>query len=190
MGELDRLRKLIVHAFTASRWHVADLTDEEFFHEPVEQCWGVWRTTAPPRKAVTGRGYWVMDTHEDDEPLVPTIGWRLLHLAEWTDIYREWTFGVRRPRVGDVEYPGNAHDAVAWLERSQRDFFKQVRALSEAQVSDMRTTHYGAKRSVGDLIWDIAIEHEHHGAEIGLLRDLLRGTTRDDYPGTWEQRIH
>jgi hypothetical protein len=54
----------------------------------------------------------------------------------------------------------------------------------------MRTTHYGPKRSVGDLIWDIAIEHEHHGAEIGVLRDLIRRKTRDDYPGTWEQTIH
>lgn len=190
MAELDRLRKLIVHAFTASRWHVEDLTDAEFFYEPAEKCWGVWRTTAPPRDAVIGRGYWVMDTHGDDEPLVPTIGWRILHLAEWTDIYREWTFGVRRPRAGDVEYPGSAHDAVAWLERAQRDFFKQVRTLNESQVGDMRTTHYGTKRSVGDLIWDIAIEHEHHGAEIGLLRDLIRGATRDGYPGTWEQGAH
>ena len=35
-------------------------------------------------------------------------------------------------------------------------------------------------------LWDIAIEHTHHGAEIGLLRDLIRGKTREEwYPGPW-----
>jgi hypothetical protein len=190
VAELERLQKLIVHAFTASRWHVDDLTDAEFFHEPTQPCWGVWRTHEARRDAVVGRGHWVMDVNGDDEPLVATIGWRVLHLAVWTDIYREWTFGVRRPRAEDFDYPGDASAAVDWLERAQRDFFKHVRALTEAQVADTRPTHDGGKRGVGDLVWDVAVEHEHHGAEIGLLRDLVRGKARDGYPGSWQQGTH
>jgi DinB family protein len=186
MSEAARLMKLIDLAFTASRWHVQDLTDKEFFHEPVVPCWGVWRYGTAARKHVLGTGDWVVDTHGDDAPLVPTIGWRLVHLAVWTDIYREWTFGVRRPREGDYDFPGKASEAVAWLERAQTDFLKHVRALREENVGDPRPTHYGTKRAVGDLVWDIAIEHTHHGAEIGLLRDLIRGKAREDwYPGPW-----
>jgi hypothetical protein len=186
VGEVERLQKLIGHAFTASRWHVQDLTDAEFFYEPATPCWGVWRQHEAPRESIVGRGHWVMDTHGSDKPLVPSIGWRLLHLAVWTDIYREWTFGVRRPRPDDFEYVGKAEQAVAWLERAQRDFMKQVKALTERQVGDMRPTHSGRKRSVGDIVWDIAVEHTHHGAEIGVLRDVLRGRAREDaYPGPW-----
>jgi hypothetical protein len=186
MSEAGRLVRLIDHAFAASRWHVTKLTDAEFFHEPVTPCWGVWRTHEATRDTVIGTGDWVVDDHGTDAPLVPTIGWRLLHLAVWTDIYREWTFGVRRPRAEQYDYPGNAAGAVAWLERSQDAFAKHVHAMRDSDVDDKRATHYGTKRSAGDLVWDIAIEHTHHGAEIGLLRDLIRGKARsDDYPGPW-----
>jgi hypothetical protein len=97
-----------------------------------------------------------MDTHGPDEPLVPTIGWRVVHLALWTDIYREWTFGVKR------------------------------HVLTEANIESRRPTHYGTTRPAGDLVWDVAVEHLHHGAEVGLLRDLIRGKARPDrYPGPW-----
>lgn len=187
MSDVERLRRLIDHAFTASRWHVAELTDQEFFHEPAKPCWGVWWRDEAPRDAVLGSGAWVVDDHGEDAPLVPTIGWRVLHLALWTDIYREWTFGVRRPRAGEYELPGNAVDAVGWLERTQEAFAKHVHSLSERDIATMRPTHYGTQRAAGDIVWDIAVEHLHHGAEIGVLRDLQRGRARDDrFPGPWE----
>lgn len=162
------------------------LTDDEFFYEPASQCWGVWRRREAPRQHVLGAGEWVVDNHGPDAPLVPTIGWRILHLAVWTDIYREWTFGSSRPRAEEFDYPGNAADACAWLERAQNAFAKHIEALDEPDVCALRPTHYHQKRSVGDLVWDVAIEHVHHGAEVGLLRDLLRGRTRaDPYPGPW-----
>ncbi len=117
---------------------------------------------------------------------MPTIGWRLLHLAVWTDIYREWTFTDRRPKAEEYDYPGNATDAVAWLEGANDAFANEVHSMSEDDIDSLRPTHYGKQRSAGDLIWDIAIEHTHHGAEIGVLRDLIRGRARDDwYPGPW-----
>ena len=187
MPELRRLQQLIDHAFTSSRWHVKNLTDAEFFHEPATPCWGVWRREDAARKNVIGAGEWVVDTHGPDVPLVPTIGWRLLHLAVWTDIYREWTFEDGRPGAERYEYPGNASDAVAWLERAQHEFSAAAHALSDQDVDDMRPTHYKTQRSAGDLVWDIAVEHLHHGAEIGVLRDVLRGRARDDwFPGPWE----
>lgn len=187
MTELGRLQKLIDQAFTAASWHVRDLTDDEFFDEPATPCWGVWRRDEAPRGDVLGTGEWVVDTHGPDAPLVPTIGWRLLHLAVWTDIYRNWTFGVTRPRAEEFDYPGSATDAVAWLERAQSAFAKEVHSLDASLVDDLRPTHDGTRRAVGDVVWDIAVEHLHHGAEIGLLRDLIRGQPRDElYPGPWE----
>ncbi len=186
MSELARLQRLIDHAFAACRWHVQDLTAAEFFAKPVTPCWGVWRRGESSRKDVLGNGTWVVDDHGKDTSLPATIGWRVLHLAEWTGIYREWTFGVRRPRGGDCEYPGTAAAAVEWLERAQDGFSKEVHALSPKDIDGLRPTHDGTKRSAGDLVWDIAVEHLHHGAEIGVLRDLIRGTARTDrYPGPW-----
>jgi hypothetical protein len=186
MSEAGRLQKLIDHAFSASRWHVLDLSDDEFFYEPATPCWGVWRFGAAPRANVLGTGDWVIDDHGPDAPLVTTIGWRLLHLAVWTDIYREWTFGVRRPKAEEFDFPGNAADAVAWLVRAQDAFAKHAHAMQDKDVTDPRPTHYGKTRTAGDLVWDIAVEHTHHGAEIGVLRDVIRGRARDDwYPGPW-----
>jgi len=186
MAELERLQKLVDHSFTASRWHVADLTDKEFFRAPTKPCWGVWRRGEAPRPDVLGTGEWVIDEHGPDAPLVPTIGWRVLHLAVWTDIYREWTFGFRRPKAEEFTYPGSAAKAVAWLERAQEAFSRSVHGLTENDLKTPRPTHYGTQRSAGDIIWDVAIEHTHHGAEIGVLRDLMRGRARDDwYPGPW-----
>jgi DinB family protein len=165
---------------------VLDLTDDEFFYEPAKPCWGVWNYGLGPREHVIGTGDFVVDIHGDDPPLVPTIGWRLLHLAVWTDISREWTFGVRRPRAEEFDYPGKAADAVAWLERAQDAFAKRVHAMRESDIDSPRPTHYGKKRTAGDIVWDIAIEHTHHGAEIGVLRDIIRGRARDDtFPGSW-----
>ncbi|MEX2393068.1 MAG: DinB family protein [Actinomycetota bacterium] len=187
MAENIRLQRLIDHAFTASRWHVHELTDREFFRKPVEKCWGIWKRAEAKRPHVHGTGEWVMDTHGNDSPLVPTIGWRIVHLAMWTDIYREWTFGVRRPRAEEYEIPGTAIEAVAWLERAQDAFLREVHALDAKSIDTLRPTHYGKQRTAGDIVWDIAIEHTHHGAEIGLLRDLIRGRARNDtYPGTWD----
>jgi hypothetical protein len=187
MSELSRLTTLIDHAFRASAWHVADLTDLEFFHAPTAPCWGVWRRENAPRTQVLGTGDFVIDDHGPDTPLVPTIGWRVLHLAVWTEIYREWTFGMRRPRATDYDYPGTAAEAVAWLTRAQHAFMKDVRSLGDGDVEKKRPTHYGTTRTAGDLIWDIAVEHLHHGAEIGTLRDVQRGRARDDwFPGPWQ----
>lgn len=181
------LARVIDDAFRASRWHCKDLTDDEYFHRPASPCWGVWRRSEAKRPNVIGAGEWVVDTHGDDPPLVPTIGWRMTHLAVWTDIYREWTFGEGRPRAEQLEYPGHASEAVAWLERANEAFANEVRSLDQARLDELRPTHYGTRRRVQDLVWDIAVEHLHHGAEIGLLRDLLRGRARDDwFPGPWE----
>lgn len=147
----------------------------------------MWRREEAPRPQVLGSGEWVVDPHGDDQPHVPTIGWRLTYLAGWTDIYREWTFGETRPRYSEFEIPGNAADAVAWLERANEAFAREVRSLEPPDLDDLRPTHYGTERSIRELVWDIAVEHLHHGAEIGDLRDLIRGRARDDwFPGPWE----
>lgn len=107
-------------------------------------------------------------------------------LARLQKLIDEWTFGDGRPRAEEYEHPGSAADAVAWLECAQEAFAKDVRSLQAADVDDPRPTHYATKRSIADLVWDIAVEHLHHGAEIGLLRDLIRGHARDDrFPGPW-----
>jgi hypothetical protein len=53
--------------------------------------------------------------------------------------------------------------------------------LSDRELTETRPVHWGERRPVATLVWQIAVEHLHHSAEIGVLRDLHRGSGRSDW---------
>lgn len=166
------------HAFDSSCRLTEGLTDDEYFWEPVPSCWSVRpRDRAGPGWGV---GYWVCEDPwpHPDPPPVTTIAWRLVHLCAWTDVYRDWTFGVARLRLPSLEVPGSAQAARQWLERAQDAFAAEVSKLVDADLEEPRPWHAGGMLPIGQLVEGIAVEHVHHGAEIGLLRDLHRGHAR------------
>ena len=65
---------------------------------------------------------------------VTTIAWRVIHLAAWTDIYRDWTFGDTRPRLGDFEVPGDA-GCRARVAAPRRGRFHEGRRRARLRVS-------------------------------------------------------
>lgn len=172
MNGPELLRRQLAHAFVAARWQVADLTDDEYLWAPTPTCWSV-----RPHG-----GTWVIENPWPlTEPPPPTtIAWRLVHLAGWTDVYCSFTFGDATASFDTIEVPSRATDAVAWLARAQDAFERGALAVPDDTYDDLRPTHYGGRLSISLLVWQIAVEHLHHGAEIGVLRDLCRGQGRTD----------
>ena len=171
----DVLKAQLRHAWVNARWVLEDLTDDEYLWEPAPRCWSVRRRA--PSVHGWGTGDFVCeDRWPPPEPLpVTTIAWRVIHLAAWTDIYRDWTFRDTRPRLGDVEIPGDASAGTAWLYHAQDDFMTAVDALDDASVLVLRPAHWAESLPVIRLVTLMLTEHVHHIAEIGVLRDLRRG---------------
>lgn len=172
------LRDLVDRAFQSARWLVEGVSDDEFFWEPTPGCWSIRPRELAP--VGWGTGSWICeDGWPPPDPVpVTTIGWRIVHLAAWTDIYRDWTWHDAALALADLEVPGTAAEALGWLHRSQGEFGEELDRLQDDDLLVERPAHYGGEVPVGSLVRGIAFEHIHHGAEIGVLRDLRRGHGR------------
>ena len=174
----DVVKGQLRFAWLYSRGVLEDLDEDEYFWEPTPLCWSVRRRA----RAVHGWGkgeFVCEDAFPAPEPLpVTTIAWRVIHLAAWTDIYRQWTFGDERPTLLDAEVPGDASGGLAWLCDSQDRFMSAVDALDDVSVFELRPAHWGESLPVVHLVTTMLIEHVHHIAEVGVLRDLHRGHAR------------
>lgn len=165
-------------SFGNLRWLLDDVDDEDCFWEPGERCWSVRRREDAGR--AWGAGVWVCeDAWPSPDPLpLTTIAWRLAHLAAWTDVYRSVAFDEERVDLMDADVPGARDGLVAWLCAAQDRLVAKVDALDEADLVELRPAYFGPPRPLYDLISTMVIEHTHHGAEIGVLRDLRRGHAR------------
>lgn len=178
----ELLEAALRRSFDNAGWLLEDVGDEDCFWEPATPCWSVRARDAA--SAGWGTGEWVCeDTWPPPDPLpITSIAWRIAHLAAWTDIYRNWTFEDQRLGLRGLEVPGTRDALVAWLHLAQDRFFEAVGALDEPDLLALRPAHWGPKLPVHQLVSTIAVEHTHHGAEIGLLRDLHRGHARVQPP--------
>ncbi len=156
------------------RARVKDLTDDEYFWEPVGGCWTVrmqddgtfmcdWASPAP------------------DPPPVTTIAWRLAHLAANVFGFRANThFGDGRLTIDDVVWRGSADEALAWVEESYEAWMTGVRAMDDEAMSRPIGLHPGkepeqfAAWPFSTLVLHINREAIHHAAEVAVLRDLYR----------------
>jgi DinB superfamily len=174
-------------SFDNVRWILEDVDGDDCFWEPVEPCWSVRRRVDAADG--WGAGDWVCeDTWPPPDPLpITTIAWRMAHLAAWTDIYRNWTFEDQRLGLPGFEVPGTRDGLAEWLFSAQDHFRAQVEALDDAELIELRPAHYGPHLPIHRLVSGIAVEHIHHGAEIGLLRDLRRGHARVQPPPIKEE---
>lgn len=165
-------------SFGNLRWLLDDVDDEDCFWEPGEGCWSVRRREDAGQ--AWGAGDWVCeDAWPAPDPLrLTTIAWRLAHLAAWTEVYRSFAFDEVGVDLMHAEVPGTRDGLVAWLGVAQDRFAANVEACDEAALLELRPTFFGPPRPLHDLISTIVVEHTHHGAEIGVLRDLRRGHAR------------
>ena len=178
----DVLKVQLRHAWLNARRVLENVTEDEYFWEPASPCWSVRRRGSSVHG--WGSGEFVCeDAWPPPEPLpIPTIAWRVIHLAAWTDVYRHWAFTDTRPGISDFDVPGDASAGLAWLYRAQDDFIDAVDGLSDESVFEPRPAHWGESVPVLNLVTTMLTEHVHHIAEVGVLRDLRRGRARSQPP--------
>jgi DinB superfamily len=143
------------------------LTPAEYLWEPVAGCWSV--------RPVGDR--WVADWADPDPAPAPvtTIAWRMWHvglqcLASYVSpALGEWPLPVEGRRwFGEVE------PAITALQTSYEVFRARIDALGEDGLWRTLGPTWGpyADSTWADLVVHALDELSHHGAEIGLLRDL------------------
>jgi hypothetical protein len=157
-----------------------DLTDDEFFWEPVDGCWSI--------RQLADSSWFIETTWPDPEPdpqPVTTIAWRLGHLAVSNLATRVSAFfgdGSLPEGLGMFDdrhrppVPSTAADAVALLESSYDRWRSGLAALDDdgfLRPLGPAGENFAAD-SMAALVLHVSRETMHHGGEICLLRDLYR----------------
>jgi DinB superfamily len=168
------------YVYQRTRSRLAGLTDNEYFWEPVAGCAtirqtdsGAYRADSVKRPVAVLRP----DTGAGDPPFT-TIAWRLWHLIETYGGKRnpQW-LGVERSPAGferDDPAPTTAAEAIAVLERAHAFWQDLLRDLPAASWWEPLGSVAGpyAEDDKASLVLHQLDEHIHHGAELGVLRDL------------------
>lgn len=171
-GKIELLAHQMADAYRMIWDRLQGMTDEEYFWEPVPNCWTVYRQPD---------GRWTY--HYDFAPPQPhpftTIAWRVTHVALCKIMYHEYAFGPAELTWLTVETPSSAADALAVLERSQRLLVEDLAGLAADEELDApRRTNWGEMWPTWRIFW-MMIHHDYqHGGEIGCLRDLYIHTRR------------
>ena len=164
------LTRQLEHAVAAARFASDSVTEDEMAWKPAPECWSVETDCDGRRRLQFAFG--------QDPPPVTTVEWRLGHLGVWTIAYHDWIFDGGTMRGEDIELPAGAAATVSWLHDAQDAFVTATAALEDEQLDVERRTEWDGVLPVWQLVWAIIAEHFHHGAEIGVLRDLRRGHAR------------
>jgi hypothetical protein len=153
------------------------LTDDEYFWEPVPDCWNVRRRGESQAPIAAGSGDYTIDfaLPEPKPAPVTTIAWRLAHIT--VGVFRMPAarhFGGPATDYETFGYAGTAAEALAQLDAAHDVWTAGVRALGAAGLGQPCGPGYGpyADRPMAGLVLHLNREAIHHGAEIALLRDL------------------
>src|SRR5215210_8957961 len=153
------------------------LTDQEFFWEPVADCWNI-RTDG---QHVGGWSYEYEFAPADPAPLT-TIGWRLVHLAAGNRIYWNHAFGDGTLTFLDLVVPHTADSALSAWRESRLPITTWLSEASDTDLAEPRPSHLPSRQeAAGDQVRTLVDEQVHHAAEIALLRDLFVRPHHDFY---------
>ena len=177
----DLLVAALGHAIKASQFACRELTDDEYFWEPVSPCWGIRRRADSDAPTKFGRGDWIIEMWGHEPPRVTTIGWRVVHLAVGTEVYLDTTFERGRSTFADADIPGSAREAVARLHNAQARLLTHFATVDAHTLTRPTPTHWGEDLPLWQLVWTSIVAQYQHGAEIGTLRDLRRGHANTDW---------
>lgn len=145
------------------------LTDDEYFWQPVPDCWTVHTDGTVDFEFPTPQ----------PEP-VTTIAWRLAHVIVGVLAVRVHShFGGPPAAYETWTYATDAATALRQLDDAYDGWAAGVRALTTADLDRPIGPAEGpwADKPMLDLVLHINREVIHHGAEIALLRDLYAHTT-------------
>lgn len=145
------------------------LTNEEYLWEPTPNSWSVHTSPGDGTVVVDGAG-----VREIDPAPVPTIAWRLWHIA--IDCFDDYTrrFGGDQSDATPL-WTLDASEAIE-IARSKWQAYRSL--VSELDWWGELGDSWGpwSQHCVADMVMHASNEMVHHGAEIGLLRDLYRSS--------------
>lgn len=159
------------HVWTRLRTRIDGLTDEEYFWEPVPGAWSL---------RLESGGRWLLDGGGGAGPApdpapVTTIAWRLGHLGGMAlGGSANWRFGDGTLRPDAIDFPSDTQYVGEFLEGNYRLWRDSLAGLEDDQWGEPLGTSWGAYADddTFDLALHVLDEVIHHGAEVGLLRDL------------------
>jgi hypothetical protein len=189
-----RLNGPVMESGDGTQTRVVPMTDEEFLWEPVPGCWSVRRRADGPGSRATllagaDAGEWGRDAAPYPHPWPPpftTIAWRLSHLSEMLALRADHTAGSRTLTRDDYRVGGDAAGAIAEFEAGAAAWRNALLSVDDAALDTVGYCTYphgsDAEDPFIDIVWEMNAEVLHHGAEIGLLRDLYRDGGGDGRP--------
>lgn len=140
------------------------LTDDEYFWEPVPDCWTLHRDGT------------IDFTHPAPDPApFTTIAWRLVHVIVGVLAARSHSHFDGPPAdYQSWDYALDAATALDQLDTAYRTWRDGVLGLDEAALAAPCGPAEGpyAEHPMIDLVLHINREMIHHGAEIACIRDL------------------
>ncbi|HET7739119.1 MAG TPA: DinB family protein [Mycobacterium sp.] len=160
--------QLDFHWQGALRPRLEGLTDDEYFFEPVPDCWtvhpdgGIDFAYPPPQP----------------EPFT-TIAWRMAHIIIGVFAARTHShFGGPPADYQTWDYATDADTALRQLDAAYAGWITGVRGLDEADLAKPCGPAEGpyADEPMITLVLHINREAIHHGAEIACIRDLYAHT--------------
>ena len=183
---------LFIEMFTLNRaW--SDLSQDEFFWEPVAGSWSVRRRNECRTPNPFGKGDWVVDFDagvvegKSVEPLT-TIAWLFWHVGSMPGRAAELDFlggtesaesGWTAPYLGNHPVFSSSSDAVDAMRTGWRALDRAIRASTDKGL-DQATRFWGYPGYPGppaqgyQVIASILNEISHHGTQVCMLRDLYR----------------
>lgn len=159
------------------RPRLGGLSDDEYFWQPVPECWTISHRgeSSAPIAYGSGEFTWDYATSPDDPEPVTTIAWRLGHLIGCLAVMNGTHFGGPRTSVATFAYAGSAQEALQQLDGVYDAWVAGVRSLGNAGLAEAQGSRSPAEFAdapVARLVLYTSLEVIHHGAEICLLRDL------------------
>jgi hypothetical protein len=105
-----------------------------------------------------------------------TIAWRLCHIGDFLREERNWRWLGRQPEQldRDIRHPMTARGGIAYLQASWAAWQRLVASLTPAEMWAPIGTIGGPYGDRERLLLVVHVMDEliHHGAEVGVMRDL------------------
>jgi uncharacterized damage-inducible protein DinB len=173
--QAEQLSLQLERANRRLRERLAGITDDEYLWEPVPGCWTVRRRETAISPEPEGRGVWVFDNapEEQSPPPFTTIAWRLMHLVDVIGGYHVFLWGDGELVDNWLEVSPTAAEGIsAWEDHAGRFVSALATEDDAALEGPVRIPWWPEPTPRWRVVANVATEAIHHGAEIGVLRDL------------------
>ena len=164
-GRLEALNAQLQTSWFTLWGRLEGLSDDDYLWEP---------RPGSPTLRVHPDAKWKRDQSSPDA--VPTIAWRMCTLAGTQTLRTDWTFGSHSLQWHDIDLPGTAAGALAFLERASASWIQAVASVGDADLDKPLCDWPGGpqERRFAETLWWTNRELIATGAEISLLKDLRR----------------